>query len=248
VSAIVNILWTAGWDSTFRVADLVLNQRRPVQPWYVSTPRRRSTKRELATQQRIRDALVAMEPAAAELLAPGIVWRYDDIPADPAVTARRAALAARSTLGAQYDGLARLAQAQDVTLELCVHRDDKAQAFLAHDVTRDADGTYRLRADVTDPALRLFERFTFPLFDLTKTEMEERAAAGGFSHIMEMTWFCHAPLLDGKACGCCPPCRYTREEGLGRRVPPATPARKVQYQALDVAWRAWLKGKRLVAA
>lgn len=41
----------------------------------------------------------------------------------------------------------------------------------------------------------------------------------GFDDIMEETWFCHTPTKDGKPCGMCNPCKYTREEGLGRRGP-----------------------------
>ncbi len=30
-----NVLWTGGWDSTFRVLDLVLHQKATVQPHYL---------------------------------------------------------------------------------------------------------------------------------------------------------------------------------------------------------------------
>src|SRR3712207_2514116 len=41
-----NVLWTSGWDSTLRAADLLLDERRPGQLWYVRTLERRSAKRE----------------------------------------------------------------------------------------------------------------------------------------------------------------------------------------------------------
>lgn len=55
--------------------------------------------------------------------------------------------------------------------------------------------------------------------------MEAVAKKNNFSHIMEETWFCHTPY-NGKPCGICNPCKYTKEEGLGRRVPKPSMANK----------------------
>lgn len=49
--------------------------------------------------------------------------------------------------------------------------------------------------------------------------MGKIAEENGFGSIMEMTWFCFAPTWRKTPCGYCNPCKYTREEGLGRRVP-----------------------------
>jgi queuosine biosynthesis protein QueC len=59
-----------------------------------------------------------------------------------------------------------------------------------------------------------------PLFNFTKKEMEAEAISLGFIDLMEQTWFCHVPRQDGSPCGRCSPCRYTKEEGLGRRIKP----------------------------
>ena len=66
-----NVLWTSGWDSTFRVVELLL-QGKQVQPWYVVfdvTPRP-STKRELKTMRKIRAALASKYPQTQALLLP----------------------------------------------------------------------------------------------------------------------------------------------------------------------------------
>lgn len=233
---VATVLWTSGWDSTYRVAHLLLVEGRTVQPWYVHDEDRRSSKREFAAQARIRSALIAKDPTIADRLRPTIVHRLSQIPANPQITAKWQELYRRSFLGTQYDWLARLAAAQDVTLELSIHVDDTAHGFLDGAVRRDDDGVYVL-ADDADDALRLFERFRFPLFDTSKVEMQEAAERHGFGDVMEMTWFCAMPLLDGTPCGYCNPCRYTREEGLGRRIPPHTPWRRAQFLALSTGVR-----------
>lgn len=225
-----NVLWTSGWDSTFRVCDLVLRQERPVQPWYVADSGRRSTPKELRTLDQIRRELIAKDAAVAGRLLPLRTVRIEDIPADEAISAAYKALAAKSHLGSQYDWLARLAKSQDVRLELSIHADDKAHGFLEGHTVTTSDGVHAL-ADSAPADLGIFRWFTLPLFDLSKIDMQEQAEAGGFGDVMEMTWFCFMPLLDGKPCGFCNPCKYTREEGLGRRVPDQTRGRRLQYEA-----------------
>ena len=65
----------------------------------------------------------------------------------------------------------------------------------------------------------VFKAFTFPLFNLTKRDMQDIAQSKGFSDLLNLTWFCHTPQADIRPCGVCPPCIFTIEEGMGRRVP-----------------------------
>jgi hypothetical protein len=231
----VNVLWTSGWDSTYRVADLILVQGRTVRPWYVMDSGRMSTKREWDTMYKMWQAFSAKDPSAGVRLLPSMGILRKRIPENTVITDSYQELAGRSHLGSQYDWLARLAHDRDVTLELSIHKDDKAHGFLEGLTERGEDGVHRIRDDVNMP---VFERFRFPLFDMTKLEMQEQARQKGFADIMEMTWFCFTPLIGGKPCGVCNPCKYTREEGLGRRVPDATWARRTQARALNKGWRA----------
>lgn len=235
-TAVANVLWTSGWDSTYRVADLALNHRRPVQPHYVKDWRRASTPVEMRRQEQIRDAIGRIDTGAADLIRPTVVHHYDEIPTDPAVQALLTETRQANFLGAQYLFLTSMARASGLDdLELCAHRDDNAVTLLEGNAEHYDDGTggyYVLVEDPTAPALELFRPFRFPLFDMTKVEMGERAASSGFGYVMELTWFCHYPTWTGKLCGVCNPCRYTREEGLGRRVPAATKSRWVAYMVM----------------
>jgi len=64
----------------------------------------------------------------------------------------------------------------------------------------------------------IFGRFSFPILNLTKLDMNRLARERGWQEIMLQTWFCHRPVKD-KPCGRCNPCRYTVEEGMGFRIP-----------------------------
>ena len=219
----VRLLWTAGWDSTFRLLSAVLVHHKTVQPYYLTDPGRPSTPNELSAMDRIAAQLAARHPPASALVKKPLVSSVADVAPDAETTARFERLRARSHLGGQYDWLARFALQRGLTdLELAVHRDDKAAVFLEPHVVRDdpgGDPGFRLRPDPPDDDLRLFERFRFPVFDLTKVAMDGMARERGFAELMELTWFCHLPTPDGKPCGRCNPCRYTAEEGLGRRIP-----------------------------
>lgn len=240
----VDVLWTAGWDSTFRVADLLFHSDDIVRPWYVVDPYRRSATIELETQDVIRRALADLDPTATRRLLPAQIVTVDEIPQIPEITEQFRALLGKQFLGGQYEWLARLAESRRLVLELSIHRDDRAHKVLAAAVDN-IDGSYRLVAGPVDPALEMFRRFRFPLFETTKLEMGDAARDGGFLRVMELTWFCHSPLR-GKPCGCCNPCRYTRAEGLGRRVPPQTRGRLFEVWLRDKALIAREWGRRIV--
>jgi hypothetical protein len=220
----IRLLWTGGWDSTFRLLTALLIHRKTVQPYYLKDQddRRPSTAIEMRVMEQIAGAIAARSAEAAGRLRKPII-HVADIRTDDQVFARFQRLRARSYIGDQYAWLARFAIQQDLSdLELAIHQDDKAHGFLQSEVVREdggGDPYYRLRDNPADADLRIFERFRFPIFNMTKLEMERVARDRGFRDIMEMTWFCHMPTRRGRPCGCCHPCQYTIEEGLGWRVP-----------------------------
>jgi hypothetical protein len=245
MGAPVNLLWTGGWDSTYRLLDALVVEGQTVQPYYVIDPARLGFPAEIRAMVAIREALV---PRVGDRLLPVKIFMRPDIPADAATTRRFNALVGRAFLGGQYDWLSRLALWQQIEpLELAVHRDDRAYAFvqLHHAVEQDARGHYRLKP-VVDDALEVFRPFAFPILHLTKIEMGEAARRHGFADLLEQTWFCHEPDRRGRACGACNACRYTINEGLARRIPSVNRAR---YRArhlflVRLARRVWRAGRQ----
>lgn len=213
---VVHLLWTGGWDSTYRLLDLVLSRGEPVQPHYVLDENRRSSEHELRAQTEIRRALP--EPAR-RLVAPTRVTTLSEIPRPDRFQRAFDRLVDRTFLGRQYEWLpAYCRQAGVREMELAVHVDDTAHAVLADHVVKDGDSW------VVDPSLEgrpmyeLFQWFRFPLLRMSKVEMKAAAEAAGFEHLMRLTWFCHRPR-GGDPCGTCNPCIYTIEEGMSHRIP-----------------------------
>lgn len=218
----INILWTGGWDSSFQLVRCFIRGTADIQPVYIIDESRQSTAMELLTMKRIKQTLRADFPARAGSLLPVRFFAVSDLLSNQRITSAYARIRKQKALGVQYDWLARLCEQFGVSdLQLCIHRDDLAHAAL-QDVVE--DGRERLNGyrvsekHVGTDEYELFKFYSFPIFDISKREMQEIAQELGFSSIMNLTWFCHAPK-DGRPCGRCFPCRSTIEEGLGWRIP-----------------------------
>src|SRR5690625_3502798 len=215
------ILWTGGWDSTYRFLDLIINKKEIVQPYYVIDQGRASTEMEIKTMNKIKNMVIDINQDFSKQILETITIDRRDIPKNEYITYAYNELKKQSHLGEQYDWLARYMHSLGVSdLELCIHKDDTVEGFIKNDVkliTEKNDKFYKLVDKPSQNELDIFSYYHFPLFKMTKIDMEKYARESGFDHIMEVTWFCHRPFR-GRACGMCNPCKYTREEGLGRRV------------------------------
>jgi hypothetical protein len=217
------ILWTGGWDSTFRLLQLLFLEKRQVEPYYAIDENRKSIRRELLTMKRIRNKILETDGHAAGRLRPTTFFSVSETPPDPEITAAFQSIRDNKHIGGQYDWLARYFKHHGISgVQLCIHEDDKAAVVVAPMVTKDPHNDQPLRVGEqytgTDEH-RLFGFFEFPVLDLTKTQMAEIAKEHGWSEIMGLTWFCHKPKK-GAPCGQCDPCIYTYDEGLAWRIPP----------------------------
>ena len=221
------VLWTGGWDSTFRVVDLVLTHGAVVQPLYVLNPDRRSAIDEVRAMRRIRGRL-APRLADPGALRPLRIYAKDDYPVPKHVATRYAALRRRARTGSQYLWLAAVAEHHGWSgVELSITREDPPgglhRAVFARPGT--ADATLR-----EDDHARLFAPWAFPLLAHTKAELGGLARDRGFEDLLLLRHFCFDPVL-GRACGRCHPCRTARREGTTEGVrfasPPLRCARRV---------------------
>lgn len=234
----VNLLWTGGWDSSFRLLQLLLQHRRKVVPWYLVDETRASARNELLAMQRIRERLLQEYPHTRSLLEP--LRRHDvaQIASDPAITAAHAALASERFLGNQYDWLARFCKQQGIErAELAAgYVGGRIHAALRSFVTPvrdDGYDSYRVGPEYRGtPQYLLFSAFSFPLFDLDKLGTARIAAENGWLDLLDLTCFCHKPRNDGAPCGCCNPCLYAVDEGFGWRIPRGNRIKGMFYRAL----------------
>ncbi|MCF6743611.1 hypothetical protein E9529_04860 [Blastococcus sp. KM273128] len=201
----VQLLWTGGWDSSFRLMQLLLVERRPVQPIYVIDTGRPSTLFELRAMEAMRAGLLT-RLAEPSLLAPTAFV----LASDHAPEARDAEIGHRllheTSMGTQYLWLSGPAAALGWSgVELCIER---YESGLSDWQRRVFDDPGRLNGS---PESELFRFWSFPVMHLTKEEMREVARAHGFLDLLVLRWSCFRPL-DGRPCGRCRPCRLTQDE------------------------------------
>jgi len=231
-----DLLWTGGWDSTFRLLAAMYLEDVTVQPHYIADRARPSTEVELRTMDLIRSALSRALPGAEQRVLPLTLVELDEIPPHAETTAQYQRLASSGPLGSQYEWIARYAIAAGLDgLELSIHRDDRAKAYLAGKVEKLRDeptARYRLAEEYRASDLGLFARFSFPIFDLSKLEMRQMAEQHGFLDHLELAWFCHRPLPGGVPCGVCNPCLDAVREGVGYRLPRSARVRQAVHKVV----------------
>jgi 7-cyano-7-deazaguanine synthase len=215
---VVEILWTGGFDSTFRVCQL---SRRDViiRPYYMAADRD-CIENELQAVRSITEKLRENEATKA-VIEDVIFVKMDERKEDQKVVDAFQRLIQKDYMGAQYEYLGVFAE-EHKGIELSIHRDDKAMTYIKkYDALKKAEDAIGDRY-VVDPekssedCVTVFGNMSFALVDYTKLQMKKEYEKMGLADIIDMTWFCHAPV-NGEPCGCCNCCIYTIEEGMKYR-------------------------------
>ncbi|MCC5951538.1 MAG: 7-cyano-7-deazaguanine synthase [Acidimicrobiia bacterium] len=180
--------------------------------------------KELQTLEVLRTLLIERYGVDESRLAPLRALAIQTIDVSPEDERCYQVIRDRAFLGDQWRWLPAVARAVGPdAIEVSVHQDDNATRIVKDLVVASggtgADKYYELASFAGAEERHLFGSFTFPLFEFTKLDMERSAKEAGFIGLMEATWFCHSPTARGRPCGICNPCEYTKQEGLGRRVP-----------------------------
>lgn len=221
----VQLLWTGGWDSTFRLLRLLLDLRRPVAPIYLQDDTRASLPVELATMDRIRAALAEAQPHTRALLGPTTFVRVADIAPDPEIQRAGDRLAAKYGIGSQYPWLARFCRERglyEIEMSAECARHGAGLVLLDNVVPAQSPHgypTHRVPADAPDQdGYLVFGAFSYPQIELTRRDMLDIVKRNGWDAWMGMTWFCHRPARGARPCGLCNPCLYAIKEGFGWRI------------------------------
>ena len=221
----VKLLWSGGWDSTYRLLEVVLVEQRIVQPYYFIAPEnRRSVPNERRAQKEIKEELFRRYPEVKEFVKPTIFIHTNQISPDAEIAKANQEANEIRHLGRQYEFMARYCKQQGVDgLELCVQKavDPNWQPRFSPLMNR-IEGTpkFVINHDLSDrPEYVLLKYFRFPVLGYSKLDMLEIAKEKGWMPIMRKTWFCHTPYFGRIPCGVCLPCEQAIGEGMGWRVP-----------------------------
>jgi len=219
----VNLFWTGGWDSTFRLLQLVLEQGKVVQPYYLIDPKRQSVRLEIKAMRDVKRLISARYPEAKKLILPTTYIEISDIPPDEEINQAYRKFTIKDHLDAQYIWLATFCKQHGIhNMEVCTQiKIDPIAHPPRYFLEKVGNGPeYRLKDELRDGVEGvLFRNFRYPKYGITKLESKKLADAFGWTDIMSLTWFCHSPVRGRYPCGTCLPCSVVIKEGLGWRIP-----------------------------
>ena len=222
----INIFWTGGWDSTFRMLQLAEKQV-IIQPYYLKD-NRKSEELELNTIKILTEEILKLNTTKCEINEL-ISVSVSDIEKDNDITLSYEKIREEfkrisngAALGSQYEWLARFSKNID-NLELGIEKGSKVidviNTFGALDKhTNSIKGEYFFinEQNSSKDLIKVFGNYHYPLLNFSKLKMKKIAEKNGTIDLMNKTWFCHAPKND-QPCGSCNPCVQTIEFGLKYR-------------------------------
>lgn len=225
----IRLLWTGGWDSTFRLLRLSREEGLTIRPLYIRDHARKGMVYELGAMCEILSEVRAIAKARVsdvELYDRGAILH--DYP-DERISAAYSRLAEVYGLGYQYELFALLCKGLGVRAECCVEDSERSKAKAVIDAQcrlvpcEDVPlgGAVRQRVAPsgkdTDGEI-VFGCLDFGSLGVSKTAAQRLSRETGWMPIMRKTWFCHMPV-NGRPCGICNPCKDALAEGMGWRLP-----------------------------
>jgi len=222
VEKIIRVLWTGGWDSTFRIVELSRMEGVTIEPVYVVDPNRKSVPFELDAMDSIIRCLKERAETKAQIADVKKI-ELNTIPKDEEISKAYRAIHEKTHLGAQHEWLAWLGK-QMPGMEMGTeagspktsHIIDAIESFCKLEVK---DGIGYIDPDgSTKEGKLVLGWFRFPIITRYETDMVRQIKEWGYEDIMKHIWFCHSPI-NGKPCGCCHPCAVKMESDMEWLLP-----------------------------
>nr|WP_288836314.1 7-cyano-7-deazaguanine synthase [uncultured Flavobacterium sp.] len=214
------LLWTSGWDSTFRLLQIILIEKKSVQPIYVIDKTRKSLTVELKGIEKILKKIKELHPEAYQRILP--VWYVDEVlTINDKIKESASYINSFIRLGSQYSWLAQFCHNHNLNnVEISNDKNLKANSLTCFLLTNyiNADCSNQKNKEKHDKIDVIFKYFSFPVVALSKRDMLNIAKKNKWENIMYSTWFCHKPRKN-KACGKCVPCINVIRKQMGFRIP-----------------------------
>lgn len=226
----INLLWTGGWDSTYRLVQLSRGPYK-VQPYYVVNEKRKSLAEERKAVKDIYELLKAKPDTKAELLDV-IEIRREDYPVPREIKLAYKEVLKRAKMGPQYEWLGEVSKhipGLEMSLERSMEKPTSYDLYIRnadYEIVNEEDpvrACYKLTENNDKPLYELLGNVRFPVLVFTRSKMDFLAdfKEWGYLDVAQKTWFCSQPI-NGEPCGYCAPCRNVMKQGLSFRMPEAS--------------------------
>lgn len=226
----VDMLWTGGWDSTFRLLQLLLEERRQIQPYYMIDPERHSTGVELRRMSILKKNIQNLWTETESQFLPTIYVNIENIQADDEIEQAFNHLKQVVPLGSQYKWIPEYCKQHNIFgMEMSI--EDGANEsiawknlnYLKNQFSDNPDNLSNKELEIYQNSKTLFQYFRFPIIHLKKKDTFQIAKERGWINLMNKTWFCYQPLfvpLRGLVpCGHCITCSFQKKSGFEWRIP-----------------------------
>ena len=208
-----NLFWTGGFDSTFRLIELLHNPFAEVQPYYITCHTdiaRVNMSAEMESHQKI----VALIPNHKELVGTLLPVKYidiSDIPKDSTVSNDYNEQCKNPLYldhSYQFDWMARLAKHIVPNIECGVQKDDPI-IFIRNkkysEFSCDTDDVYHMIREKSKPKVfNVWGNLAYPLYNRTVKQIYHIFLEWGMEDIMKSIHTCYFPLKE--PCGVCGTC------------------------------------------
>jgi len=224
----VEIFWTGGFDSSFRIIQLSrINVR--VQPYYITDYKyRHSIENELNAIKLITEDIIN-NPQTRFILDPLIIVDAESIKTNNEISEAQEKLAEEIALGSQYKWLAGFANIHP-GIELTIEKNEEGHilkyfnksGIRIKETVGDISYLTVDKSKSTKEMVTIFGNFHFPhpICEMTKVEIVDEYKKMGYGETMMKTWFCHNPVKN-QPCGVCTPCKQVISKGLSFRITPS---------------------------
>ena len=217
---IVHLFWTGGWDSTFRLVQLLVTTDKMVQPHYIIR-HEESTGIEINTMSSIQRKISRGYPDIRSRLLPtifidrGLIKKFED--EDSQIDELRE----HYKINEQYIIMAQYCR------QFGINEIEVSLTSISGEME-----SFKYFKKVG-----LFNCFKYPLIDISKKEMLEIAKKNGWDELLNLTSFCRRPIVKIKPCGTCGPCHDAVISGLGYRLPLISRIKAYMLIPLRKYWR-----------
>jgi hypothetical protein len=212
---VYHVFWTGGYDSTFRICQLVLDANKYVQPIYICDPciddtfmhgRRKNRRLEVEAMDTIRMHLeneCIKRKLPIDLLLPTLYVTRVVVGGDIFQSMYKIYWnGGLSRPVSQYSAMAEVTRQLNIIVEVCVENDN-------HSIMGALIKPYILEDKLIDDKpheLEIFDRMRFPIIHLSKCDMYKIAHADDYDYLLQFTFSCWYPK-GLKPCGQCVMCK-----------------------------------------